>query len=480
MIPFNKKTKLILGAVLSGAALVALISSLGGDSDTSKDAQYYAAKKANLHIAVTEGGTLQAVNEISVKSKLSGEAKIIFIVPEGSRVEKGDLIVKLDTAQIEEQKKQVELEIVSAKSELSAALNSLAIEKSTVDSELRAAQKSITFAKMDLEKFIQLDKQQQLRNAESDITQALDSHKVSEQKYDWSKKLADQGFETKSQVDRDLLDLNGRQKALETAESKQKMLELYDLPKQEAQLNSEVSESEKNHTRVIKQGESKISRAEASLAARENTLKLNLERLEKFNTQLQQATILAPVSGLVIYPRGDRYSRQARIEEGAAVQQNRTIISIPSSDKMKLIVNIPEFHISKIKLDQHARVTIDSIPNKSFTGKVHKVAVLPESGGWLSSSEKNYEVEILIEDTLPNVKPSISAKAEITISHLKDIISVPLQALKKEKGKTYCHILRNGSNEKVEVTIGLMNNSFVEIKSGLTEGDEVLLTQPSD
>lgn len=481
MIALTQKNKLILGSILAGAVVLGLLLlNLGNDSGSATAAEYYKVEKKNLHISVTESGTIQAVNKIAVQSKLTGEPKILFIAPEGSRVEKGDLIAQLDASQIEEKKKKLELEIVSTRSELSTAENNLAIEKSTVDSEARAAQKAITFAKMDLEKFLKLDKQQQLRNAETNISQAMDAHKIAEQKFDWSNKLADKGFETKSQVDRDLLDVNSKKKALETAQSKQKMLELYDLPKQEAQLKSEVSESEKKYTRVVKQGESKISRSEASLASKQNKLKLNLARLKKFNTLIEQASIKAPASGLLLYARGDRFSRQGRIEEGATVRENRTIIEIPKSDQMKVEVLVPEFHINKIKLDQKAVVTIDSLPNKNFAAKISKVAVLPESGGWLSSGEKNYKVDVLIDEPLPHVKPSVSAKAEITINHLSDVLSVPLQALKEDNGKLYCYVKRMGEDEKVEVTIGLMNNSFVEITNGLSEGDEVLLTQPAE
>ena len=481
MIALNTKNKVILGSALGGALILfLLLRSISGDSSESKSAQYFEVKKQDLHISVTESGTLESVNNIAVTNQLPGQSKIIFITPEGSRVNKGDLIVKLDTVQTEENIKNLELEIIAAKSELSTATNNLLIEKSTVDSEVRAAQKAITFAKMDLEKFIELDKQQQLRNAETTITQAIDSFKIAEQKFEWSNQLADKGFETKSQVDRDELDVKSKEKSLETAKSQQKMLKLYDLPKQEAQLKSEVTESEKKHTRVIKQGESKISRSEASLASSKNKLKLNVERLEKLNSLMDKASIHAPASGLILYARGNRFSQQSIIEEGATLQENRTIINIPNSDQMKVEVLVPEFHINKVKRDQSAVVTIDSIPNKTFTAKILKVAVLPESGGWLSSGEKNYKVDVLINEALPNVKPSVSAKCDITINHLEDVISVPLQALKEEKGKLYCFIKRSGEDEKVEVTIGLMNNSFVEIKSGLSEGDEVLLTQPAD
>lgn len=481
MISLSKRNKLIAGVTIGSLALLALfMSPRNSGASGAASAQYYTAKRGELHVAVSEGGTLQAVNKIPVKNLLPGESKITYIIPEGNRVEKGELIVKLDSSKIEEQLKKLELDIVAARSELATAQNNLIIEQSTVDSDIRSAEKSITFAKMDLEKFIKLDKQQQLRNAEAEISQAIDSAKLAEQKYEWSQKLSDKGFETKSQVDRDELDVKSRLKSLETAKSKFKMLELYDLPKKEAQLKSEVSESEKKFTRVSKQGDSKVSRAQANLTSKENKLKLNLERLEKLNEQLKSATIYAPARGLIIYEKGRRYNRQGQVELGASIRENRTLIQIPSSDKMKVEVSIPEFHINKIKLGQKAQVTIDSIPNKSFAATMHKVAVLPEAGGWLSSSEKKYKAEVLIDTPLPNVKPSISAKAEITVAHLQDVISVPLQALKEEKGKMYCFVKSLGSLDKREVTIGLMSNSFVEITDGLKAGDEVLLTQPAD
>jgi HlyD family secretion protein len=481
MTKLHKRKQFIAAALSSSAIVIYLIYRVFGGAPSDSDAvQYYEVKRSNLHVSVIESGSLQAVKQVAVKNLLSGNSKIIYIIPEGSEAEKGELLVELDASEMKEQKKMLEIEILADESELATASNNLIIEQSTVDSEVRAAQKDITFAKMDLEKFENLDKQQQLRNAESDISQTLDAFKLAEQRYEWSKKLVSKGFETKSQADRDRLDVNSKNKALETSKSKRKMLELYDIPKQEAELNSILSEAEKKYTRVIKQGESKISRSKAALTSKEDKFKLNKERLTEVNERLLNSKLHAPVGGLVVYAKAGRGSREEPIEEGASVRQNKVLIYIPSNNQMKVKVSIPEFHINKIKLDQLAHVVIDSRPNRRFIAKVSKVAVLPESQSWMASGEKSYKIEVLIEDQLPDVKPSTSAKAEITINDLDNVITVPLQALKTEKGKLYCYKKTNGGHEKSEVEIGLMNHSFVEIKSGLNEGDKVLLTQPSD
>ncbi len=479
-----KKTssnKIKIYAVLAAVVVIGIIllKNRGGSGGDVVE-EYHEIKRGDLHISVKEGGSLEAVEEVKIKNMLTGNSKIIYLLPEGSQVKKGDLLVELDATEMMEQIKKLALEVENNKTALVTAKNNLFIDKSTVESEERSAKKDITFAKMDLEKFTKLDKQQQLRNAQTSITEALESYKLVEQRYGWSKKLADKGFETKSQVDRDKLDLNGKAKALETAKSRQKMLQEYDLPKQEAELSSKMGEAEKKLLRVKKQGESKISRAQSEFASQEVKLKLNQERLAEKTEQLKHTKLYAPVAGLILYDRAGRRSRSGPIEQGATISKNRTIMKIPNVAEMKAVLSVPEFHINKVNVGQQASVILDSVSNRRFSGKVSKVSLVPESTSWMDEGEKSYAVEVLIKDDVKGVKPNVSVKTEITIGKLENVLSVPLQALSTSEGQYFCYVKDGGDTVKTKVTIGAMNNSFVEIKEGLNEGDMVLLTQPSD
>ncbi len=475
----SKKIKLY--GVIAAALIVGVIIFMNrGGSSSDVVEEYHKVKRGSLLISVKEGGSLKAVEEVQVKNQLTGNSKIIFLVPDGSIVNKGDLLVELDATEINEQIKKLALEVENNKTALVIAKNKLFIDKSTVESDERSAQKDITFAKMDLEKFTKLDKQQKLRNTETSITEALDSYKLVEQRYDWSKKLADKGFETKSQVDRDRLDLNAKLKALETSRSKQKMLKEYDLPKQEAKLESKMSEAEEKFLRVNKQGESKISRAEAELASQSVKLTLNQERLTEITGQLKYTKLYASVSGLTLYHQPGRRSRSGLIEQGASISKNRTIMTIPNITQMKAVLSVPEFHINKVEVGQNASVILDSISNRRFNAKVSKVGLVPESTSWMNKGEKSYRVEVLITDDVSGVKPNVSVKVEVIIDELEDVISVPLQALTTSRGKYFCYVKNGNESVKTKVTIGSMNNSFVEIKEGLSDGDSVLLTHPAD
>ena len=64
---------------------------------------FYTVKRGDFLISVVEGGTLQAVNEVAIRNEVEGTARIIYIVPEGSYVKKGDLLVELDSASAQDQ-----------------------------------------------------------------------------------------------------------------------------------------------------------------------------------------------------------------------------------------------------------------------------------------------------------------------------------------------------------------------------------------
>ncbi len=443
--------------------------------DNQEQFAYYEVKKGDLNIEVTEGGLLEAVDEVVIKNQLDGRSLILSIISEGSQVKKGDLLVELDPADAEKDKQNIELDVETSKSSLITAENDLLIEKSTIESEQREALMAIDFAQMDLDKFVQLDKSQQLRDASSQITTEEESLRLSEDSYNWSEKLAAKGFETKSQVDRDKLEVSNRKKSLDSAKSRLLMLERFDIPKEQVELDSKLTEAQKRYQRLIKQGQSKLSRSEGKLAEAKRKLNVNQNKLAEINEQLTHTKLYAPVDGIALYaPRGNRGLES--IAEGIEIRKNRAVISIPSLQKMKVAVKIPEFHISKIKTGQKAFVTLESISDTKYNGIVTRVNHLPDrSNSWFGASEQFYSIEILITDPLPDVKPSISATTTININNLKDVISIPLQSIISEKETYYCYIKDGSEHVKKEIEIGMQNNSFAHITSGLNTGDEVLL-----
>ena len=91
---------------------------------------------------------------------------------------------------------------------------------------------------------------------------------------------------------------------------------------------------------------------------------------------------------------------------------------------------------------------------------------------------KVYSTDILIDGTHDFLKTGMSAKVEIIIKELKDVISVPIQAVINQEGKKICYVAKGNRSQAREVATGDFNDNFVEITQGLSPGEKVLLNPP--
>jgi hypothetical protein len=91
---------------------------------------------------------------------------------------------------------------------------------------------------------------------------------------------------------------------------------------------------------------------------------------------------------------------------------------------------------------------------------------------------KVYTTDVSIDGTYDFLKTGMTGKVEIIVDELKNVISVPIQTVTNIDGRKFCYVATGKSQERREVQTGAFNTDFVEIKSGLAEGEKVLLNPP--
>jgi len=475
------RPKLLAALALATLAVVALwLAFRPAKSNAQPD--LFEVNRGDFLVSIVEGGTLEAVDEISIRSEVEGTARIIFIVPEGSYVKAGDLLVELDSSSSQDAVNQQQINVEKAQFALIQAEQQLEIQKSVVDSEIQAAELKVEFAASDLEKFAKGEALQTQRDAQIEITNVLETLQIAQERLEWSEKLFKEGFESKANLDKDRLTVSQTRLKLEQAEKALWMIETFDNPKKKRTLESALEEAKENLERVKLQGERKLAQSEADVEAQRKTLDLNTQKLERDKQQLLATKIYAPQDGLVVYGSagGGHFSSESLIEEGAVVRNRQEMIKLPDVSEMKLRVKIHETHITQVRIGQPAYVVLDSMPDQRFQGIVNRVAPLPDSQSrWGNPDLKVYATEILVTDKLPDVKPGVSARAEIIITNLTDTLTVPLQAVTTRKGKQVVY-LASAPTEPVPVVIGEYNTKFIQITSGVKDGDKVLLAPPLD
>ncbi len=470
--------------IAGGVVIVVIVVMLSKSDSGNTAASYYEIKRGDFMISVVEGGTVEAVHEVVVRSEVEGTARIIYIVPEGSYVKKGDLLVELDSSSSMDAVNQQQINVEKAQFALIQAQQQLDIQKSTVDSEIDAAELKVEFAKSDLKKYVDGEALQTRRDAQIEITNVIETLRINEERLEWTEKLYKQGYETKANLDKDRLAVSQTTLKLEQANKALWMIETFDEPKKKRTLEAALTEATENYDRVKLQGERKLAQFGADVVTQQKTLDLNQTKLDRDKKQLEATKVYAPQDGLVVYGSssgGDRrFSNESMIEEGAVVRNRQEIIKLPDVSEMKLQVKIHESHINQIRSGQPAYVVLDSMPDQRFRGFVAKVAPLPDgSSRWGNPNLKVYATEIRITDPLPDVKPGVSARAEVVVTNLTDVLTVPIQAITTLRGQQVAYMAGNPPRP-VPVGVGMYNQKYIEITSGLKEGDRVLLSPPFD
>lgn len=435
------------------------------------------AKIVDLRDLIVEQGTLESQNTVNGVCEIEGyENKIIFIMPEGTRVKKGDVVVKFDDSQILKNITEHELVIAEAKSDVEDAKQEVTVQQNENESSIRAAKQELEFAKIDLNKYLEGDFLVSKSDLEGAISEADTAVKKAERELETMRIYYKRGFRQLEQLREAEQMLESAKLRLQRDEQKYDMLLRFEHKKKKAELEGKATEADFKLSAAQETAKAKLAKANDRLDYRVRRLDMQEKRMERYKKNLKKFVIQAPQAGTVAYPTQNMYGPDRQIREGAVVYQNQTVFYLPNLSEMQVKVGIHESLVSKVKPGQRATVRIDAFPTQAFLGRVKKIAPLAESNFF--SSAKNYTAIVTIDEIPEGIalKPGMTAQVEILAGIYPDVLAVPMQAIASNFGRKYVYVLQaNGSFERRKISVGKSNVSFVEVTSGLEAGEKVAL-----
>jgi len=324
---------------------------------------------------------------------------------------------------------------------------------------------------------------QDLRKKQDDLVVAESELKLAEVKLNGTKRLRENNFVTRTELENEELNVQKMKLRVDTAQTALRLHQTYEFPKLAEETVSKYEEAIRVLDKAYKEAISKLAQARARKISAENRFELGLREIRETREQIARCTLTATTSGLVVYGASGNqmiyYGGQEQIREGATVRERQTIITIPDMNKMSVQLKVHESHIKKVRKDLRVRITLDAFPDEQLTGFVSKVGVLPDSQNrWMSPDMKVYLTTVNIDGTYEWVKPGMSAKVEILVSQLEDAVYIPLQAVNTVKGKAFCHVVKGGSTVERAIVTGEFNDEFIEVKEGLQAGELVMVRPP--
>jgi HlyD family secretion protein len=436
--------KILIGIVVLLLIAAGVVASVTYNRRGVVTVQTNKVVREDLSSVVTASGEINPRNYINLGAEFAGQLTEI-LVKEGDVVKKGQLVARIDETQSAADVDAQKAALNSAEADASASEAGY----KAGDDNVRALQATLDHTKADLVRY--------------------------EEDYKRGQELFRQGLIAKQDFDQKKAAYDGQVAAVAEADSR------------------------------IVQAKAQLEQLKAQLAGSQRKIVQNEANLNRVNDILKKHNVIAPLDGLVTYLP----VRQGEtVVPGVQSSAGSTIMTIADMSVVTSEVKVDESDIVNVKLGQPAEISVDAIPNKTFTGHVIEIgntAILRSTGVAASQSTtssqeaKDFKVVVAMDNPPDEIRPGLSSSAKITTATRANVLTIPIQALTvRTKGDldtsknkplnpdpatvkankeeiTGVFVIEAGNKAAFhKVDTGISGATDIEVLSGLAENDQIV------
>jgi HlyD family secretion protein len=381
----------------------------------------------------------------NMEEEKPGATRILKIVPEGTRVNAGDVVAELDGSPYQDEEQAQRIRYLQAKAYVEQANAILEVNQIT----LKEYRDGIYPQDMQL-----------VRNYME--TCQLERDRL-ERTVNWSRDMRNKGFRTHFQLHGDELALEQAEIALREANGMLERLTKQTGPK------------------IVKALEANVKAIQSDKLTQDAAFSLEDQRLRRILNNIEHCTVRAPGAGIVVYANQTNGWGQveAPIDEGVTLRQDQPIFSLPDPLHMRVKARINESKVMMIHEGLPAQIVIDAYPERPLRGTVGEVTAI--STPLNASDVRVYYANVNIEKGFENIRPGLSAQVSFRIDRRRSVTRVPIESIRWVDEKAYVARYDRGRAEAGvdpwrwrQVELGLSDSQFAEVLSGLEVGDRVV------
>lgn len=404
-------------------------------------------ERGTLRETVDGTGSVAPQSEVSLAFSAAGDV-IEVLVEEGDVVKSGDPLVRLDDT-------DARAAVSDAKIQVAQAENSLKEKRIKVEAGI--AEASLEAAQAEYNQVAARSTDDQLASARTRLERALDALADAQEDY---KQAWDPARDWELYVKR-------LEDALEAErESTEQALRKAQLDLEDAQANYNLAVVDVSGAEVERAQEQLLNAqvtAESEsleLEGLKNTLEQAQLQLESAQRSLEETALTAPIDGTVT---------SLDVEVGERINAGQAVAALGNLTTLKVEINLDETDISGVSVGQEARIALDAFRDAELTGKVMSIAPVAQ----VESGVVLFPVTVQLSPTELPVRSGMTADVEIITASHEDALIVPLRAVHTEGDQAYVYRSVGDQTEQVEVSLGIVTDTEVEITGGLAEGEVV-------
>jgi RND family efflux transporter MFP subunit len=437
------------------------------------------ATRGELIITVTDRGELESAQSIQVNCEVEGGGKIATIVPEGTRVKKGDEVCRFDTDTLQKSVNEQSVKWEQAVGKAKAARSELEVQQNKELSEIDKADLALTLARIDLKSYEDKEGEYQVEvdKRQGAIELAKKELKESEDNLAFTRGLVKKGFAQLEQLPALELTVESKKYTVREKEADLNVFRKFASEKKRVELRAKSRDAERELERTKKSQAAATDKAANEVKATTTTAELEEQHLKRLRSQMEKCIVKAPQEGIVIYYNRRYWDESSRIRPGGNVYFQQPIFTLPDLDNMQVKLKVHESVVKKVLKGMTATMQIEALSGQVLHGSVKSVATLASNDmGW-GGGVKEYETIVSIDD-LPKeagLRPGMTAEVKVLIKTIPDALTVPVSAVTESDGQHICYVKTGHGLERREVKIGEGNEQNIQILEGLQEGEEVAL-----
>jgi len=461
-------------------------------------------------------GNIVAASEVTVSPKVGGKV-VKILVDEGSKVNENDIIAKIQDTELKLQVQQAEAAVEAATvgldqakslsevrvrsqvaqaqagfSSAEAALKQVQdlAEKRTL-SQTEQAEAGLAALKASLKKIKAGARDEEKRQIEATVQQVkagLDNAKADLERIE---NLFAEGAISKQTLDATRTGVTVAEAQYEAAQQQLKLVETGARDEDILAVESQVRQAEaglelaksmtdaKSWEQDIEMAQAGYNQAkagldtakslenakswEAEITAAGTGLKQAEAALGLAKEMLNNATITAPISGIV---------SQRFLDKGSMAAPGVPLFIIVDMDKVKAVVDVTEADIAKVSPGKEAYISVKALPKEQITGQITMISPT------LKAMSRTVSVEVTIDNPSHKLKPGMFASVTIPVEVHEDTIVVRRSAVleDRESGEKHLFVINGDKTQKREIETGIARSNAIEITSGVKSGEKVVVS----
>ncbi len=432
-----------------------------------------------MQVSVSESGTVQPVDKVDVKSKVGGRLLTVPIA-EGQRVTQGQLIATVDRSQIDPQIAGLRAQLAQAQARLQQSIAAYNLQVAQSRMAVAQAVAGLHTAQTHLGVVAAPARTQDLSQQQQAVTRARIALSDAQRTRERRLALLTKGFVSQSDADATQVAVDTAASTLASAQQQLSLLQSgarpVDITDARAQVDSarvavQTAQANRGQNAVALTA---IAQSRAAIAQTQN----DLAQLE---VKLGDTRIVAPDSGIVL----KKYRQVGEIVQDATTgfSDTQSLVATLGS-KLEVRVGINEVDIPQVRVGLPTVLHVDALPNVAFAGHVTEIApassnAFADSSAGASSGSSGiakFLVKVGLDKDDPRLRPGMTTEVQIISAHHAHVVLAPIEAI-PGAGKTARITVITAHNIKQPrtVTLGLRNDTDVEVTQGLQPGEKILI-----